>query len=223
VGLSLAVERRMLAAGVAFAAAGLTKETYLGFAAAVAGYLLVAGGGTLRARARQAAAVLLPGCLALAGWWTYVAWRLPPNPTDNSGARAFTVPFAGWVAALRAIAGGRYVPDAPVGPFGAVALVCSFGLLVVAVLLAARSRTMLGWAGLLFGVYGLSVSAALLQTRFLSAMRTLAPCLLAAGLLVLVTAPRLRRPDRIGGWWPDRPPPPDPPAGRPQADARPAG
>jgi hypothetical protein len=222
-GLSLAVERRMLAAGPAFAAAGLTKETYLGFAAAVAGYLLVASGGTLRARARQAAAVLLPGCLVLAGWWSYVAWRLPPNPTDSSGIRAFSVPFAGWVAALRAIAGGRYVPDAPVGPFGAVALVVSFGLLVAAVLLAARSRTILGWAGLLFGVYGLSVSTSLLQTRFLSAMRTLAPCLLAAGLLVLVTVPGLRRPGRIGGWWPDRRSPAEPPAEHPQAGAKPAG
>src|SRR5262249_26335544 len=89
VGLSLAGEGRMLAAGMAFAAAGLAKEPYLGFAAAAAGYLLVAGGGPLLARVRQAAAVLLPGCLAMAGWWTYVAWRLPPNPTDNSGTRAF--------------------------------------------------------------------------------------------------------------------------------------
>jgi hypothetical protein len=243
VGLSLAVEGRLLACGVAFAAAGLAKETYLGFAAAVSGYLLVAAGGTLGGRVRRAAAVLLPGCFALAGWWTYVAWRLPQDPTDSSGIRAFTMPFAGWVAALRVIASGRYVPDAPVGPFGAVALVGSFGLLVVAVLLAARSRTMLGWAGLLFGVYGLSVSAPLLQTRFLSAMRTLAPCLLATGLLVLVTLPRLRHPDlprtaRIDGSWSHRPPPAEspaespqappeaptrPPAGHPRTDARSAG
>jgi hypothetical protein len=195
-GLSLATERRVLAAGVAFAAAGLAKETYLGFAAAVAAYLLLAGDVPLRARIRPAAAVLLPGCLVLAGWWLYVGWMVPPNATDSSGTDAFTVPFAGWITAFRTVARGRYVPDAPVGPFGVVALGASFLLLVLAVLLAARSRTMLGWAGLLFAVYGLSVGGTVLSGRFLSAMRTLAPCVLAAGMLVLVVLPTLRPPRR---------------------------
>ncbi len=190
-GLSLATDRRVLAAGLAFAGAGLAKETYLAFAVAVAGYLLLTGHEGLRIRVGQAAAVVLPGFAALAAWWTYVAWTVPPNATDNVGTGAFTVPFAGWIAAFRLIARGRYVPDAPVGPFGAIALVGSFLLLVVAVLLAARSRTLLGWSGLLFAVYGLSVTSPVLEGRFLSAMRTLAPCVLAAGLVVLVAVPTL--------------------------------
>jgi hypothetical protein len=117
---------------------------------------------------------------------------VPPNATDNIGSESFTVPFAGWIAAFRSIAAGRYVPDAPVGPFGAAALAGSFVLLLVAVLVAARSRTLLGWTGLLFAVYGLSLSSALLEGRFLSSMRTLAPCVLAAGLVVLVALPAIR-------------------------------
>src|SRR5262249_36061858 len=109
-GLSLATGRRPLAAGLAFAAAGLAKGAYLGFSLAAAGYLLVAGADPLRDRAGRAAAVLLPGVAVLAGWWTYAGRMVPPNVTDSVGIRSFTLPFAGWTALFRAIAGGRYVP-----------------------------------------------------------------------------------------------------------------
>jgi hypothetical protein len=189
-GLSLAADRRAVLAGLAFAGAGLAKETYLGFAVAAAAYLLIArhpGTGRLWARLREGALLVVPGVLSLGAWYAYVNWRVPPNPTDDIGAAAFTVPFSGWLRAFRVIFDGRYVPDAPVGPLGVVALTGTFLLMVAAVLLAARSRTLLGWVGVLFAVYGLSVGGTVLEGRFLSAMRTLAPCVLAAGLLVVST------------------------------------
>jgi hypothetical protein len=191
-GLSLATDRRALPAGLAFAAAGLAKETYLGFGVAAAAYLLVTAREPLRARLREAAAIVLPGCAALVAWWSYVGWMVPPNKTDNVGTGAFTLPFEGWLSAFRTIARDGYVPDAPVGPFGLIALIGSFVLLVVAVLLAARSRTLLGAVGVLFAVYGLSIGSPVLEGRFLSAMRTLAPCVLAAGLVVLIALTTLR-------------------------------
>jgi hypothetical protein len=79
------------------------------------------------------------------------------------------------------------VPDAPVGPLG-VALLVGSGLLAVgAILLGARRPTLLGWTGLLLGLYGLVLSGLLLD-RFLSSMRALAPTVLAAGLAMAAAA-----------------------------------
>ena len=80
VGLSLALERRVAAAGLAFAGAALTKESYLVFAVAAAAWLALGAGGRRRARFAEAATVVAPGVLLLGLWWAYVAWRIPGGP-----------------------------------------------------------------------------------------------------------------------------------------------
>jgi hypothetical protein len=96
---------------------------------------------------------------------------------------------------LAQIARGGYVADAPVGPLGPAALVAMGVVLVAAVLLSVRARSLAQWTGLLLGCYGLALSGDLLD-RFLSATRALAPCVLGAGLAVL--AARLLRPPASG-------------------------
>lgn len=182
-GLSLALDRRLVAAGLAFAAAGLTKETYLGFAGATAIWLLLRE----RERLRAAATVLAPGVVLLGAWWWYAGRLLPGSRTDDAGLAAITAPFVGWGHTLARIASGAYVPDAPVGALGPASLVATFALLVVAVLLTLRPRSLLDWTGLLMGVYGLIIAGGQLD-RFLSASRALAPCVLGAGLAVAAVA-----------------------------------
>lgn len=188
-GLSLVADRRPVPAGLAFAAAGLAKETYLGFAVAAAAFLLFVHDVPRTHRVRAAAVLVLPGCLLLAGWYAYVAWRVPAQVTDAVGVRSFALPFTGWLRAFRVILAGHYRPDAPVGQLGVVLLVSTFALLIGAVLFAAKARTLLGWAGMLYAVYGLSIGGNVLESRFLSAMRTLAPCVLAGGLMVATLLP----------------------------------
>jgi hypothetical protein len=116
-------------------------------------------------------------------WWAYVAWRVPASAADAEAAGAVGAPLAGWAHALGMVAGGDYVPDAPVGPLGAVLLAGSLAVAVAATVLGLRRATLLGWTGLLLGLYGLFLSAELLG-RFLSSMRALAPTVLAAGLAI---------------------------------------
>lgn len=186
VGLSLALDRRLIPAGLAFAAAGLTKETYLGFAGATAIWLLLRPEVQLRERARSAATVLVPGVVLLATWWWYAAWMVPASRTDDAGLTSVAAPLFGWGHTLARIATGGYVPDAPVGVLGPASLVASFVLLGVAVALTLRARTLLDWTGLVMGVYGLIIAGGQLD-RFLSAARALAPCVLGAGLAVVAT------------------------------------
>jgi hypothetical protein len=187
-GLSLVLDGRSMAAGMAFAGAGLTKESYLLFAVAAAAWLALAVARSRRARAAaQAAAVLLPGVLALGLWWAYVAWHLPAGAGDRRGVAALGPPLGGWDHALGLVARGQYVPDAPVGPLGAGLLVGSGLLAVGAILLGTRRPTLLGWTGLLMGLYGLVLSGLLLD-RFLSSMRALAPTVLAAALAMAAAA-----------------------------------
>jgi hypothetical protein len=195
VGLSLTAERRLLPAAVAFAGAGLTKETYLGFAGAAAVWLLLRAGGRFRERLRAAATVLVPGAVLLGAWWWYVDAMIPPSRTDRAGLDSIAAPFFGWSHTLARIAGGGYVPDAPVGVLGPASLVASFALLVVAVVLTLRARTLLDWTGLVMGIYGLMIAGGQLD-RFLSAARALAPCVLGAALGV-VAAVSLSRSGRI--------------------------
>jgi hypothetical protein len=207
VGLSLAFEHRVVAAGVAFAGAGLTKETYLGFAAATAVYLLASRAGRLRQRIRAALWVALPGMLALGAWWIYVQAMVPASPTDDSGTSAFVLPFRGWLQAFHTIAAGHFVADAPVGPMGPALVVGTFVLLVAALvasllLLRRGRRPLLAWNGLLFSIYGLCLNGGVLGTRFLSGMRTLAPCVLPCALVVIAAVGPVRgivqaRPGRL--------------------------
>ncbi len=190
VGLSLALDRRFAAAGLAMAGAGLTKETYLGFGAAAAIWLLArpaGGAGGVRERLRPAVTVLAPGVALLASWWWYVA-RMLPASTRDAGLEALSPPLVGWAHTLARIARGGYVADAPVGALGPAALVAMFALLVAAVLLTLRARTLMDWTGLLMGCYGLMIAGTLLD-RFLSATRALAPCVLGAGLALLAARP----------------------------------
>ena len=86
---------------------------------------------------------------------------------------------------LGRLLGGDYVPDAPVGPAGALLLVGSLLAVIVAIPLGLRRRNLLGWTGLLLGVAALVLSGELLG-RFLSSMRALAPAVLAAALVIAV-------------------------------------
>jgi hypothetical protein len=157
------------------------------FAAAAAAWLVLGGADRpRRARAAAAAAVVVPGVLALGLWWAYVAWRIPAGPGDGEAAGAVGPPLAGWGHALGLVAGGDYVPDAPVGPLGALLLVGSLVAAAAAIALGLRRRLTLPAAtGLLLGLDGLVLSGELLG-RFLSSMRALAPTVLAACLAVLV-------------------------------------
>jgi hypothetical protein len=93
-GLSLVLDRRPVPAGLAFAGAALTKESYLAFAVAAAAWLAI-GGGRRRARLAGAAAVVVPGLALLGLWWAYVAWRIPPSAADAEAAGAVGPPLAG--------------------------------------------------------------------------------------------------------------------------------
>ena len=182
-GLSLVLDGRLPAAGLAFAGSALTKETLLVFAVAAAVWLVVDAGRGPRSRLAQAATLLAPGVLALALWWGYVAWRVPASVGDGRAIGAVGWPLAGWGQVLGLIVRGGYVPDAGVGPLGAALLVGSLLLAAAAVVVGLRSPTLLGRTGLLLGLYGLVLSGGLLA-RFLSSMRVLAPAVLGAGLAV---------------------------------------
>jgi hypothetical protein len=183
VGLSLVLDRRLVAAALAFAGAGLTKETFLGFAAVAAVWLLLGSRDRLAERLRAAATVLLPGAVLLGAWWWYAGRMVVGGRNDDAGLAAIAPPFAGWGHTLARIASGGYVPDAPVGLLGPASLVATFVLLVAGVALSLRPRTLLAWTGLLMGIYGLVIAGGQLD-RFLSACRALAPCVLGAGLAV---------------------------------------
>jgi hypothetical protein len=191
-GLSLVLDGRLLAAGLAAAGAGLTKETFLGFAAATAAWLLLRSRRAIGERARAAVAVAAPGVALLALWWWYVARMVPGTPSDTAAFRSASPPLAGWAHILATIAGGHYVADAPVGPFGPAAIVGMFVVLVLGAAVSLRLRTPAHWSGLLMALYGLLMNGVLLG-RFLSATRALAPCVLGAGLAVLAAGlPGLR-------------------------------
>jgi hypothetical protein len=182
-GLTLVLDGRPVAAGVAFAGAALTKESYLVFAVAAAAWLVLGGGGSRRARFAEAVAVVAPGVVLLGLWWAYVGWRIPASVGDGHAAGAVGPPLAGWAHAIGLVIGGHYVPDAPVGGLGPALLVGSLAAAAVAILVGLRRPTLLGRTGLLLGLYGLVLSGDLLG-RFLSSMRVLAPTVFTACLAV---------------------------------------
>jgi len=183
VGLSLALDGRLPAAGLAFAGAGLTKESYLVFAGATALWVLLSAGRAMWARLAGAVWLVGPGMAALGLWWAYVARMIPGSAADAKAAEAVGLPLAGWGPTLAQVVRGRYVPDFPVGPFGVLMLVGSLALALAAVAVGLRRRGLLDQTGLWLGLYGLLLSGFLLG-HFLSAMRALAPTVLAAGLAV---------------------------------------
>lgn len=206
VGLSLTVAWRAgrghpALAGLAFAAAALTKESYLVFALVAAAVVAVDAAGPPRSsrpsRVRAAAWVLLPGIAALAAWMGYVAVQVPPSAGDVRAVDAVGWPGVGWLAALRAWLEGEWVADAPVGPLGPALMLGSLAALAAGILAGWRRPGLLGWSALVLGGYGLLLSGYLLG-HFLSSMRALAPCVLAAGLGALALTARGddRRPRR---------------------------
>jgi hypothetical protein len=190
-GLSFALERRLLAAGAAFAGAGLTKESYLVFAGAAALWLLLRAGPPLWARLAGAALLAGPGVAGLGLWWAYVARMIPGSAADANAAGAVGPPLAGWGTTLAQAARGDYVPDFPVGRLGVVMVVGSLGLALAGVALGLRRRGLLDQTGLWLGLYGLVLSGALLG-HYLSAMRALAPTVLAAGMAIAAALPARR-------------------------------
>jgi hypothetical protein len=195
-GVALLLADRPVAAGVAFAGAALTKESYLAFAVAAAIHLLLepstAGRGWRRGRLARAGTVLLPGLAGLAVWWVYLVGRLPavPGQPDNAGD-ALGVPFSGWAGWLGQIATGHYGPpqvfDAP-GPVGGPFLLCSLAVVAAGLLVGLAHRSLPARVGLVLGGYALVIGDALTQV-FFSTMRALAPCVLAGLLAVLAEVP----------------------------------
>jgi hypothetical protein len=157
-GLSLAVDRRFGLAGLAFAGASLTKETYLAFAGATAVWLLLRPdpaeatvprgrpGRLAPERLWPAMAVTVPGVAGLGLWWLHVLRSLPASASDTAGAELFTVPLAGWAHTLARVAAGDYRADAPVGLLGPLLLTGS--LVAPSVLAAGLALVTVGWPGL---------------------------------------------------------------------------
>jgi hypothetical protein len=116
---------------------------------------------------------------------------IPGSAADANAAGAVGPPLAGWGTTLAQAARGDYVPDFPVGPFGVVMVVGSLGLALAGVALGLRRRGLLDQTGLWLGLYGLVLSGALLG-HYLSAMRALAPTVLAAGMAIAAAIPARR-------------------------------
>jgi hypothetical protein len=186
-GLSLVLDRRVGLAGLAFAGAALTKETYLAFAVAAALHLLLDRPAAAPARLRAAALSLAPGLAALGGWWLYLVTRVPVYP-DRGWVGVLVPPFTDlprWLWAL-----GHYraptVPDAP--GRGGVMLVAGCLLLIGAgLVLGLLRRSLPARCGLVFGGY-FSLLGGVLPTQFFSTLRLLAPCVFAA-MLAVATGP----------------------------------
>jgi hypothetical protein len=199
-GVALLLADRPVAAGVAFAGAALTKESYLAFAVAAAIHLLLEPAPAARrgrpGRLARTGMVLLPGLACLAVWWGYVVGRLPavPGQPDNAGD-ALGVPLAGWVSWLGKVVTGHYGPpqvfDAP-GPAGGPFVVVSLAVVAAGLLVGLGHRSLPARVALVLGGYALVVGDALTLV-FFSTMRVLAPCVLAGLLAVLAEVPaRLR-------------------------------
>jgi hypothetical protein len=194
-GLSLVLDRRLGLAGLAFAGAALTKETYLTFAVAAALHLLLDRSAATPARLRAAALALAPGLAALAGWWLYLVTRVPLYP-DRGWVGVLELPFTGWPRWLWVL--GHYqaptVPDAP-GRGGAMLVAGCLLLIGAGLVVGLLRRSLPARCGLVFCGYA-SLLGGVLPTQFFSTLRVLAPCCFAA-LLAVATGPvagrRLRR------------------------------
>jgi hypothetical protein len=172
-------------AGVAFAGAALTKESYLVFAAAGAVYLAGLPGRVGWSRLRPAVTLLVPGLAALAVWWAYVLGVVAPVRGHGTPLAALGPPFLGWVRTLELLARGAYQVDALTNPIGYMLLGGSLAVLLAGIVVGLRSTTLPARVGLALGCYALLLSATLLG-HFMSSMRALAPSVLGCGLAVAI-------------------------------------
>jgi hypothetical protein len=195
-GLSLVLDRRVGLAGLAFAGAALTKETYLAFAVAAGLHLLLDRSAAPPARLRAAALALVPGLAALAGWWLYLVTRVPVYPDRGwvvmTATAPLGLPFTGWPRWLWALGhfGPPTVPDGPVRAGAAFMAGCLL-LIGAGLVVGLLGRSLPARCGLVFGGYA-SLIGGLLATQFFSALRVLAPCAFAA-LLAVATGPAAGR------------------------------
>jgi hypothetical protein len=110
------------------------------------------------------------------------------NPAaDSRPGAAVAPPLVGWADALGDMLAGRWIADAPVGPLGVALMLGSLALSVAGIVAGLRRPGLLGWCGVGFGVAALCLSPFLLG-HFLSAMRALAPSVLAALLSLAAVA-----------------------------------
>jgi hypothetical protein len=196
-----------LQAGLAFAGAALTKESYLLFAAVGALHLAGVARQAGRPSLRPALALLGLPLAALAAWWVYVLVAVPPTSRDGTALGAVGPPLFGWGRTLRLLAGGDYPVDGPFDPVGYLLVVGSLAACLAGIVVGLRSTSLPARLGLVLGGYGLFLSASLLG-HFLSSMRALAPTVLAAALAVAAaTGPGGRVPDDRGGRERVRSPP----------------
>lgn len=191
-GVGLAMDRRYLLAGLAFAGAGLTKETYLVFALGAALFLAldsrVNGGRWLR----SAAALVLPGAATLLAWGAYVYASLPAVVNPHGLFDRFSLPFVGWGEALMTVARGEYPGTNLLTIPNEVVMVATFVVLVAGFAFALWLRqSLLAYLAVGWGLFGLVIAGFLLE-RYASANRALAPAVLAVGIFLITVRPRRR-------------------------------
>jgi hypothetical protein len=170
-------------AGLAFAGAALTKESYLVFAGAGAFYLATLPGRAGWSRLRPAVTLVGPGVAALAAWWVYVLGAVAPIRGHGSPLDALGPPLLGWGRTMALLIRGEYQVDALTNPVGYLMLAGSLAAVLAGTFVGLRSTTLPARIGLLLGGYALFLSATLLG-HFMSSMRALAPIVLGGGLAV---------------------------------------
>lgn len=196
-----------LGAGLAFAAAALTKESYLLFALAGAFYLATLTGDASRPRLRPVLVLLGLPLVALAAWRLYVLAAVAPTLNDSAPLGALGPPLLGWGRTLLLLARADYVVDGPIDPAGYLLVLGSLAAGVAGIVVGLRSTTLPARVGLVLGCYSLLLSGELLG-HFLSSMRALAPTVLGTALAVASIRRRRRAPVDTEDDHPPLPPAP---------------
>jgi hypothetical protein len=192
-GVSLMMDRRYGWAGLAFAGASLTKETYIAFAVGAAVFLAVDSHLRRRQWIRPALVMVAPAAASLVAWWAYVELSLPPDVNYGVFER-FSPPFVGWADIFVSMINGGYDVNYPSDWGSKAVLISSFVVLLSAVVLGLWLRqTLMAYLAIGWGSFGLIIAGFLLE-RFTSAQRALAPAIFATGVFLLTIQVQRRRP-----------------------------